>query len=443
MVKDKLWWFGENSLWAKFCRWVKKPQWILYRPTPPEPPEPEYVEVKICLKCGKLAVGKCPIGEVAWKRFLKGEEPTEDCTPSTCCNIPAPPKPPVLDEKKRWKPGRKLLSPILIPTLGINKKISDGDYKIFLDRFAENGWGNYIRYFVAGVWEPFTVGMVTYPYNKSGGKFKLDSINTQHFARLFKRGVEALERGIKPMIPLLDNCSLHFGKGFNGGWWSRHWMNGDNNINGTSNEAYSQTHWYEYDSPPDEREGMKETGKYLMELYDYVLEACETFFGNDFIIEIGNEIDARNIYHSMLSSFVRERLDGQPWLTQRIYTSMKHEHFYKASVQDSCIPILHGIQDMSGYEEKKHLVQGRHFGLSQDGQPPLTQYRATKENVLGLLKTPTKSYEGNHRPLFKLEGGKFVNLIRKNRINEINWRLTTLPFELFDAYGKAFEEYLG
>ena len=138
-------------------------------------------------------------------------------------------------------------------------------------------------------------------------------------------------------------------------------MNGDNNWNGTSDEAYSQTHWYEYDSPPDKREGMLETGQFLMELYDRVLDLAKAHLGDTFLVEIGNEIDARNIYHKMLYKFIREKLQ-QGQLHGRVYTSMKHDHFYEASVQDSCVPILHGIKDYNGYEARKHLVEG--YGIA-------------------------------------------------------------------------------
>jgi len=52
-------------------------------------------------------------------------------------------------------------------------------------------------------------------------------------------------------------------------------------------------------------------------------------------------------------------------------------------------------------------------------------------------------YEGNLRPLFVKEGGEWVNLIRQNRHQEIDWSLKSLPFDHIRAFGTAFSEYLG
>ena len=58
---------------------------IYYEPTPPEPPPPQWVEVKICMKCEALATPKCAVGQIAWRKYLKGTEPVQVCNPPICC----------------------------------------------------------------------------------------------------------------------------------------------------------------------------------------------------------------------------------------------------------------------------------------------------------------------------------------------------------------------
>jgi len=68
---SKYWWFGKNSLW---CKWFGK---IFGCYKQPEPPEPEYVLVKVCQETRKVANQYCP--NVKNEKFIKGEEPIEVC----------------------------------------------------------------------------------------------------------------------------------------------------------------------------------------------------------------------------------------------------------------------------------------------------------------------------------------------------------------------------
>jgi len=89
-MKDKYFWWGSNSWWCRFWRIFKLYRFCLYRPTPPIPPPPKYIEIKICLTCGNRATPMCAIGAVGWGRYLKGNEPKESCIPAECCKIPPP-----------------------------------------------------------------------------------------------------------------------------------------------------------------------------------------------------------------------------------------------------------------------------------------------------------------------------------------------------------------
>ena len=452
MKYDKYWWFGINSWWCRFVTWLGKPQWCLV-PTPPE-----WVTVKLCEKCYKIAVAGCVAsGHDILRDFIKGEEPTEKCKPSECC-LPTPPPPPTknrLIKEKHYTNCHKLVCPVLMPEYGITQTTTDKEAEDFADQFAREGWGNFMRLFVAGNWEPFyqRENVISMPYGSRkypkevDSVFNLDDKNHAHFDQLFRRAEFLASRDIMPMFTLLDNCSIHIGAGKKNGWWATHWMNGDNNVNGTHNEAYSQTHWYEYDGVPDgeeERKGMFSTGKYLIDLYVYVLEKARENFGDFFLIEIGNEIDARNKYHEMIRTLIDTELAPDD-THGRVFTSMKHDNFYESrQVYQHCIPVLHGVKDYGEYTERAKMVPaGRKHGASQDGREPSLTSRATKENVLDILKSDSVMYEGNLRPLFVLENRGWVNLIREGRYREIDWTLKTLPLGHMRAYGLAFSEYLG
>lgn len=451
-----------------FCRvfgsigWVYRLLGCIYHePTPPI----EYVEVDVCLPCDNLATDGCDPEKVLRISFVRGDEPTDYCDPSKCCNVPVPPPPPnkyKLIKEKQYKNAGKLVCPVLMPEYGITLTTTDKEAEDFADRFAREGWGNFMRLFVAGNWEPFyqKENVISMPYSKyapwmsDAGKFDLEKRMLSHFDQLFRRAGYLADRYIMPMFTLLDNCSLHIGAGKRNGFWDTHWMNGDNNVNDTSNEAYSQTHWYEYNGEDDkeERPGMYNTGMYLMELYGYVLEEAKKRFGDFFLIEIGNEIDARNNYHRMLRSLINGEL-GQRKTAGRVFTSMKHDHFYKSrQVYQHCIPVLHGVQHYEEYQERVKLVPGNNkHGASQDGREPLLTVAETKENVGIMLHSDSVMYEGNLRPLFVKEGdpdkgfpySTWVNLIRAGRYREIDWTLKSLPWDLLRAYGTAFSLYLG
>jgi len=405
------------------------------------------VQVLTCLGTHKIANDWCPDTEL--RSYNVGTEPTEVCDQHKEPEPPEPPEPPPppppvkhkLDPKKVYqvdvdKKFVKGSCPCLIPTIGFNKIITEKDAEGFADRFAEEGWGNHIRFFVDGSWEPLwqDEDKIWLPYIKKGGKFHVTKRNPKHYDCLWRRANYFAERDVRPTFSLLDNCSIHVHRP---GYWNTHWMNGNNNINGTSDEAYSQTHWYEYNHPPDERPGMKETGEILMEKYGYILDEAKKHFGRFFLIEIGNEIDARSTYHSMLRKFINERL-GQGDLDRRVFTSMRHAHFYESRIVNAnCIPVIHGCGNYEEYDEGKKVMLGMRHGASQDGKFPLTTTLNTRINVLKILRSDAVLYEGNLRPIFEWKDGKWVNVGG----NE-DWTLKSMRYELFKAYGDAFSEYL-
>ena len=361
---------------------------------------------------------------------------------------PLPPPPPPskkhkLDPKKVYKPDgeHKLVCPVLIPTYGINRMIKEEDAEWFADKFAQQGWGNFMRLFVAGNWETFwqRERRLWFPYLKDRGYFNLLKKNRKHFDCLFRRADYLAERDIMPMFTLLDNCSTHIGRP---GFWSTNWMNGDRNINNTHNEAYSLTHWYEYNGLPPhsnlakKREGMLETGKYLMDLYGSFLHKAKNRYGIFFGVEIGNEIPARIDYHRMLKKFVDGKLGGNNYW--RIFTSMFHDHFYESSVHESCVPVVHGVQTIDDFKRRKKLVPANsNYMVSCDGEMPLRTIQETKRVVKYILDSDSRGYEGNLRPIFEWKNNRWKNVCKFE-----DWTLRSLRLGFCRAFGESFEEYL-
>lgn len=329
-----------------------------------------------------------------------------------------------LEKAKRYLVGtKKLLSPCLIPEYSMSWDMTDGDAEAFADQFAAEGWGNFMRLFV-GNWEPYL--KLYKPYMKFR-KFVLTKINQQFIDCFFRRGGYLAERYIMPKIVLLDGCSNKDKPGF----WRTNWMNGKNNINGTSESDDSPTHWYEYNGlpphsrPEKELSGMRETGEFYMEFFGILLKLAKAEWGDFFLVEIGNEIDAKNQYHVMLREFINE-IVGQN-MKDRVFTSMTHDHFYESKeVNRSCIPIIHKVGDFQEYKKRKGIVKGMRHGASQDGREPQWTVKETKENVLKILQSDSLSYEGNLP--WKDDGRQ---------------RLENLPYDLLGAYGQAFDEFLG
>lgn len=345
-----------------------------------------------------------------------------------------------LDPKKVYqidvnKPEVKALSPCLIPSLGFQQKLTDENTEKFADRWAQEGWGSIMRLFAAGNFEP---GLkLSQPYLKEVGRFNLMHKNLLHFDSLWRRAGYFVERDIYPMFTLLDGCSLHEGRP---GFWNTHWMNGKNNVNGTHTSWHSQTHWM--DDKHQGEAGFVETKKYLLELYEYVFLEAKKHFGKFFLIEIGNEIDARTDYHSFMRLFCNQTLN-QGNLDRRVFTSMLNENrfFYSrpdSNVQNYCIRVLHNVRDYTDYLNRKYIFGSGTHMVSQDGQMPIVTAATTKSNVKAILQSESKGYEGNLRPLLELKNGMWVNVGY-----DADWSLESLEYQLFRAYGDAFSEVVG
>ena len=334
------------------------------------------------------------------------------------------------------EPETKALSPCLIPSLGFQKPVEDEDVEWFANRWAKHGYGNFIRLFISGNWEPKL--KLYKPYKRHNRKYHLTEKNPKHFDTLWRRMGYFVERYIKPMITLLDQQLQNY---WRPGFWKSHWMNGLKNVNGTHISCHSLTHWE--DAHNRGKPGFAETEERLLDLYDYVLREAKRHFGRDFLIEIGNEIDARTNYHRLLRKMCNKTLKHGN-LDRRVFTSMlrENEFFYarpNSNVQQYCIRVLHNVRDYNSYTLRKHIFgdpPGVHM-VSQDGQLPFKTKGETKREVLKILKSDSVGYEGNLRPILELQDGEWVNVGY-----DADWTLRSLPYNLFKGYALAFEAYL-
>lgn len=101
---------------------------------------------------------------------------------------------------------------------------------------VENNYGNTLRFFSSSVTLPWTAEGNIHPYLKVGNKFDLRTVNKAWLKNLHDRIKYFIDREGTIILTLIDGCSLH---NLEEGWWSRHFWNGRNNINGTSRKAGS------------------------------------------------------------------------------------------------------------------------------------------------------------------------------------------------------------
>lgn len=294
-----------------------------------------------------------------------------------------------------------MICPTLIPTYGIEKSLDEDLFcERYLNRGAEGGHFNAMRFFSFGVWEDFTFDRVIFPYNMVNGKFECFSRNPQWIETLDRRIGQCVERGFTPIITLIDNCSLHKKAG---GWWNLHPWNGDNNTNDSSNWNDSIYHFYEEEH--QSKPGMKVTAKIIEDHIRFLVQQLDSKYKPNIIWEICNESHAGEGWHKLLRGWLREEGVADDW---RVMTSMDAVYhsggypfleFYKKRMNTYLNYACHKIQSVEQYEwMKQWFKSGVKFQASEDGlSPPWPSYR---EFVKEILEDGSFGFEHNERPYF-------------------------------------------
>jgi len=436
---------------SKFMKWLCGPNSWLCKTAkicccPPDPPPPEYVDVDICTASGRVARGCCHDAEtVITETFLKGEEPTVFCPlpnhqvvsvslcktsgdlanqwcekagtvetssicafkyPSKSCAVhtapvvvPKIPEDMTVRALKRRFGYPMVISQFLIPSFWIeNEDTFDEEYieTNLLNRVAANVHANAMRAFSFGGWEPETLKMISFPWKKEGGSFKLVSKNPAHLERVKRRLGWCIERRITPIITITDNCSTHVNRP---GFWSAHGWNGSNNINGTSTWQPSIYHFYEPEH--QDKPGMKESAKWIQDFIRWIVREIEMSFSGQLMWEICNEGLAGHDYHLMVRNWMKEEGVEENW---RVMTSLDFPYWdsYKKLMSNFLSYSIHGVQSIGDYEDRKqYFTSGVRFLPSEDGRVPLTGSNPTYAALVKkILEDGNLGFESNSRPYF-------------------------------------------
>jgi len=293
------------------------------------------------------------------------------------------------------------ICPTLIPTYGIEKSL---DENLFCDRYlnrgATGGHFNAMRFFSFGVWEPFTIARVNFPYLKVGDKFDTSLINPEWIETLKRRIKQAVDRGYTVIITLTDNCSTHDRPD---GWWGAHPWNGDNNVNGTSNWDGSVYHFYEDDK--QSMPGIPESWMAIEFYVRYIVSQLDPLFRPYIIWEICNESHAGEGYHKLQREWLSDSGVTEDWRVMTSMDGMEHHgdfpflKFYKKQMWQYLRYAVHNIQTVDKYVQMKDdwMRPGVRFQASEDGLRPIdaSQYR---EFVRTILEDGALGFESNERP---------------------------------------------
>lgn len=419
--------FGINSWWARFCRWIGKPGWIYYKEPDIEPVSP--IE---------------PLPEPP--------EPQKPSKPSVLF--------PKVAKNDTYLKTRFFWTPFLIPTLLINRAITHEEFTHFLNRIVNNGWGNGLRVFSKGIWEAHWLRMLNFPFERDNNdRFRLDRTSLHWLSTLLRRLEEIVKRKLFPIVTLEDNCSLHERRS---GFWSEHWMNGFNNANGTSPWMPSIYHYYEKEwhdpdhirefrakralvglpANPTDRDIQRwitmldNTGKQTEEFNDYLVNTLDTAFGNEIGYEAVNEGMAGDVWHRIQHKLLQEY--NIPLI--RKFTSIspdsRFDWFYqKHTVHSAFIPSVHSIGNVTDYLNRRQICPIKPIIASADGTKPPEDPNDWKTLVKRVRDDDLRGFEGNLRPIFELKDGRWENVCGKE-----DWSLTSMPWKWANAVRDGINE---
>jgi len=441
MKFTKHWFFGVNSLWAKFCRFIGKERWIHKRPT---------VTVECCPRWGtnpETAQGGTDLcrnhyGTLVDVEFLKGKEPA-DCPLNHVVLTERPVCPLTKYKRNHWCPDaikvlmsdeewtnlawcavhKKPVTPEIpkkVPAvLRVPQIVRELGYPVFasatfipaygniedkyldrkkfneeiLDFLCEEAIDNTDRIFFMGNWENNVNKKLSSPYMKTAdGKYDLKTWNMAHFDKIKKDIAERAKRFRFSIITLIDNCSTHVNVP---GFWSTHPWNGDCNVNGTSSWRPSVYHFYEPEH--QDKKGIPESWKRIEEYVRRVVAELYSEFYPLIGFEICNEGQGAHDLHKLIRGWLKEGGVEENW---RVLTSFDgvYDEFYKKEM-DFLNYSIHGIDSLIGFEEKKKLVlSGHKFLASGDGtKPDYERPRVYKELVYQFLLDGALGFELNER----------------------------------------------
>jgi hypothetical protein len=378
---------------------------------------------------------------------------------------PTPPSIPKLSESLTYLKSGKVVAPFLIPTLGINRLIQTNDYRNFLNRIVNNQWGNTLRIFAAGMWEPHWKDKLNFPYAKTPeGLFNPGKVSREWIDLLVGRVGEMVERSLFAIVAILDNCSLKDKK--RTGFWNDHWLNGKNNTGKMSVWMPSVYHYYESEwhdpayiraqrkkraiagldkDPTDAQirawiEKLDATGRQIQEDNYYLVEVLDREFGDRIGYEAVNEGMAGNGWHNIqLDLFNQFSIPKHRRFTSMAIDDRFNDFYNKPTIKSRFALSLHSIGNVVDYQNRKHIIpDGIPFIASSDGCVPPEHPEAWKELARRVLSDGNIGFESNLRPIFRLVDGKW-----KNVCGNEDWSLDHMEWAWVNAVREGWFQFLG
>lgn len=191
------------------------------------------------------------------------------------------------------------LSPFFLPRLMLDKSISFTQYTEYIDQYSE--YGNTIRVFAASVTLPWTAEGNRHPYEKVGDKFDLDVYCKVWYTELYNRIKYFVDKDGVVIVTLIDGCSLHK---LPNGWWSKHFWNGNNNLQGTMTDPEDL---YRIFKPMKKHSSQHMTAYYVMDFITRLVQRLETAFPGHIVYDF-NEFKAPVEWYVMVDQTVFEPL---------------------------------------------------------------------------------------------------------------------------------------
>jgi hypothetical protein len=264
-----------------------------------------------------------------------------------------------------------LLAPVFIPDMLISTRIQYEDIeRDLLPKMTSGDHGNALRFFLAGVWERYTLRETRFPYHRlANGKFDLpdpnkpttqtpEKVNDEWLAEVIRRVKLFASHCIFVGIDLIDNCSLHNKVSH----WGLHWMNPANCNQPTHPHPSAMYHYYEYwpggteagDVTHQESMMYKTTGVIVEALYEYVAAkiwenltpAERPYVG----FNAGNEVMAGFFWHVRMDNIINNACPGMKKYQR--FTSMGQNdefHLYRKQTHKIFNYAVHGIGSIENY----------------------------------------------------------------------------------------------
>lgn len=271
---------------------------------------------------------------------------------------------------------------IFMPAQLSIKAVDENEMIKFWDKAAQKDALNGTRFFIVssswmGSWEPWVIK----PFLKdSHGKFILpdltepieDYINPEWKDMLIRRLKILRDREIFRSIDIWDHCQCHWRPG---GAWKEHWINGDNNNKGTSDNPGDIYYYLKSDASAK----AKKTGQYVEKFTRYIVNLIWTEeaqyirpgWNTSLGFNPGNEVPPYKHWHDRIIELIDDEIAKvtpgvKMYRWQKIGSSLPYDNL-PAGITEKCLYQLHQVSSLKIYNQLKNQINVNRFMASLDG----------------------------------------------------------------------------